>query len=74
MESRLYRNFYSGYNRKFQITYAEIIGIRRTIARGTHELLTVPMSCWKVFILKTRPQGVALGVLGPPGNPHLHIY
>ena len=37
--------FYSGYNRKFQITYANIISIQPTIAHGTHELLTVPMSC-----------------------------
>ena len=34
-----------GYNKKFQVTYAEIIGIRRTIAHGTHEVLMVPTSC-----------------------------
>ena len=43
--------FYSGYNRKFQITYANIIGIQPTIAHGTHELL-------KTFIHKTWPRNI----------------
>ena len=52
IKSRHYRNFYSGYNRKFHVTHTEIIGMRRTIAHGTHEGPMVPTSCQKQLFLK----------------------